>query len=199
MYSQRDEEQHILEILDGVTGRFLDIGAWNPEVFSNTRALFECGWSGVVVEPSPGPVHILAQFYSGKPVEVIAGAVTVEGGPIRLMLTDDAVTAEAESGNAARWKESGGYYGIVTVQSIALRDFFARWGGDFEMVSIDTEGTSVDLFAEMITIGPRPRCVVVEHDNRFVELSGHAQRGGYRMVYENGENRVYEWTGKREK
>ena len=56
MYSQRDEEKYILEAFDGKTdGRFLDIGAWHPTVFSNTRALIEMGWSGVMIEPSPGP------------------------------------------------------------------------------------------------------------------------------------------------
>lgn len=35
--------------------RFLDIGAWHPTIFSNTRALIELGWSGVIIEPSPGP------------------------------------------------------------------------------------------------------------------------------------------------
>ena len=37
------------------TGTFLDIGAWHPTIFSNTRALIERGWSGVIIEPSPGP------------------------------------------------------------------------------------------------------------------------------------------------
>jgi hypothetical protein len=63
-YSQQDEERFILgafadypRILTEDTGapRFLDIGAWHPTIFSNTRALFEMGWSGVIIEPSPGP------------------------------------------------------------------------------------------------------------------------------------------------
>ena len=33
--------------------QFLEIGAYHPEEFSNTRALVELGWGGVYVEPSP--------------------------------------------------------------------------------------------------------------------------------------------------
>lgn len=54
-YSQYEEEQHILKALGGRVGTFMDIGAYHPMTFSNTRALFERGWSGVMVEPSPGP------------------------------------------------------------------------------------------------------------------------------------------------
>lgn len=198
MHSQNEEEKYILEICEGVTARFLDIGAWNAETFSNTRALFELGWGGILIEPSPGPVKELAKAYRNfERVQVIATAITVEGGPLTLAVTDDAVTGAADGPTVTKWWQSGGYYGKITVPSLSMRSFFEKWGGEFEMISIDTEGSSVDLFAEMIQIGPRPRCVVVEHDSRFVELSAWAQKGNYQMVYENGENRVYQWTGKR--
>ena len=54
-YSQYGEDRAIVELFGDHVGRFLDIGAWHPTVFSNTRALFERGWSGVMVEPSPCP------------------------------------------------------------------------------------------------------------------------------------------------
>ena len=54
-YSQYDEQQYILAALEGEPGRFLDIGGYHPTDKSNTRALVELGWSGVIIEPSPGP------------------------------------------------------------------------------------------------------------------------------------------------
>ena len=56
-YSQFEEQDHILRTFAGLDspGRFLDIGSWDPITFSNTRALVEMGWSGVMIEPSPGP------------------------------------------------------------------------------------------------------------------------------------------------
>ena len=54
MYSQNNEEEIILQFFKGsATGTFLDIGAYNPFKFSNTRALYEKGFKGVFVEPSP--------------------------------------------------------------------------------------------------------------------------------------------------
>ena len=67
-YSQFQEQPAILEAFgyragdDGVVAtdevltntRFLDIGAWHPTDKSNSRALIELGWSGVLFEPTPG-------------------------------------------------------------------------------------------------------------------------------------------------
>lgn len=52
-YSQNNEEEFLVKLFAGFTGRFLDIGAYDGVDMSNTRRLLELGWSGVLVEPSP--------------------------------------------------------------------------------------------------------------------------------------------------
>jgi hypothetical protein len=128
---------------------------------------------------------------------VIAAAVSVHGGLVELEVTDDAVS-QPPGERLEPWRSTGGFYGRLTVPSLSVVDLFGQFGGNFQMISIDTEGTSVDIFAAMIGIGPRPRCVVVEHDSRFVELSQYAAKGNYQMILENGNNRVYRWTGRDE-
>ena len=198
MYSQYFEETFILKTLrDEPAGRFLDIGCWNAKVFSNTRALFELGWGGILIEPSPGPVQALVREYGNcERVKVIAAAVAVEAGLIELAVTDDAVSQPVhDSQRIDAWRAAAGFYGNLTVPALSVHDVFRQYGGDFGMVSIDTEGTSVSIFAEMCRLGPRPRCVVVEHDSRFVECSQIAEAANYALVHENGTNRVYRWTG----
>jgi hypothetical protein len=61
-YSQYEEQTWILKAVGGLPSneaKFLDIGAWNPTTFSNTRALYELGWQGVLIEPAPGPVIVI--------------------------------------------------------------------------------------------------------------------------------------------
>ena len=204
MYSQYLEEESILGIVDVEFGRepqrFLDIGSWHPTDKSNTRALYELGWGGIVIEPSPGPVQNLIREYGGKDsrVQVIAAAITPdERKLIQLEVTDDAVTQPVESFNEA-WRDCG-YYGRLTVPCISVRSLFEMFGGDFEMVSIDTEGSSGAVFKAMLDAGPRPRCVVVEHDGAIVEISDHAQANHYQTVHLNGTNIVFRWTGGRER
>ena len=64
MYSQNDEEKIILDLLkDQPVGRLLDIGAFDGKTFSNSLALFEKGWSGVVVEPNPESLVALIKLH----------------------------------------------------------------------------------------------------------------------------------------
>lgn len=203
MNSQYGEEQHVLEItsgLDPATSRVLDVGAWDPVAMSNSRKLIESGWGGILVEPSPVPLkNLMLAYADNERVVVVGGAVTVTGGLLALRMTDDALSAPAvDAEHFKKWGASGGYYGRMIVNAIALKDLFAQLGGDFEMVSFDTEGGSLDLFREMCNLGPRPRCVVVEHDERYVELAQIAEAANYQQVHLNGTNVVLRWTGKRE-
>src|SRR5687768_7977670 len=51
-YSQHGEQHIILDYFGNDGGILLDIGANDGITFSNSRALLECGWYGVLVEPS---------------------------------------------------------------------------------------------------------------------------------------------------
>ncbi len=195
-YTQRDEQRYILEACkDAPRRRLLDIGAWHPTDKSNSRALIEQGWDAVLIEPSPGPVRSLVQGYKdwnspvegGQKIIVLCAAVGLEAGIVTLQITDDAVSTAHVTD---QWRESGGYLGAMTISVVTLKQIF-DWYGDFDFVSIDTEGTSVDLFKQLLSFEMFPRCIVVEHDSRFVELSQAAQARGYSMVYESEENRVY--------
>lgn len=200
-YSQTGEQAAILGAIDQPVNedphaprRFLDIGAWHATDKSNTRALFELGWHGIVVEPSPGPLKELVKEYGlSDRVAVIGAAITVNGGTVQLQVTDDAVSCRPGSAGALTWAKTGGFYGRLWCPSISMADLFNQYGGNFEVVSIDTEGTSVDLFIEMLRIGVRPRVVVLEHDNRIVEVAGYAQKCNYSQVLLNGNNIVYRW------
>jgi len=202
-YSQGGEQQAILQIVDDwklepPAARFLDIGAWNPFTFSHSRVLFERGWGGVVVEPSPTPLLALLDAYGAEDrVDVIGAAIGSDSKLIRFHVSDDAVsTSEPES--FTRWSQDAKFRGAMLVPQIGLAELLNQIGGNFEVVSIDTEGTSANLFFELLRIGPRPRCVVVEHDGRTVEVATHAQEQGYQVKLITPENVVFEWTGRRE-
>lgn len=199
MYSQYGEDDYVLEIVKDCTStKLLEIGAWHPTDKSNSRALIERGWSAVLIEPSPGPMLNLLNEYAGNErVRLIQAAVGVEGGLLDLMVTDDAVST-ADREQYKEWAKITQFRGALTVPCISVADLFTKVLGDgYEFVSIDAEGMSVPIFGEMCRLGPRPRAVVVEHDSRFVEVSQIAEAANYRLVHENGTNRVYEWTGPR--
>ncbi len=178
--------------------RLIEIGAWDAIDKSNSRALIELGWSGLLVEPSPGPLKNLVREYSGcDRVQILSAAVTVEGGYLDLEITDDAVS-QPTGPRIEEWRQNGGFYGRLTVPAIKAADLFERFGAGVEFVSFDVEGSSVDLFKAMCDLGPRPRVVVLEHDSRYVEVAQIAEAANYQQVHLNGTNVILRWTGERE-
>ena len=190
-YSQFGEQAAILAALTQFkTGRWLDIGAWHPCEFSNTRALYELGWHGVAIEPSPGPMLNLLDAYGDDPnVKLIQAAVGLEPGFVELHVTDDAVSTGSEA-EYERWKGTAKFRGRLTVPVLTLEEIANRFGG-FQMWSIDAEGISADLFLRMLKLGLFPTCVVVEHDNRLVQLAEAATREHYRLTFSNATNGVF--------
>jgi FkbM family methyltransferase len=211
MYSQENEETYILAAAEraeakGLPRRFLDIGSYNPTYLSNTRALYERGWGGICIEPSPGPVKALVQEYGNSDrVIVIAAAMGLNRGLLEMRVSDDALSSGelGETGHVAAWGKNGGYYGTLYVPVLTLDDFIYRFRGDFSFVNIDIEGPSVDLFIAMMKLGWHPHCVCVEfieergtedtpsHYNRMPEI-GMAAAPWYNIVYLNQVNAVME-------
>jgi FkbM family methyltransferase len=191
-YSQGEEQQHILAHA-GSSGRFLDVGAWNAEKLSNTRALYELpwkGWAGVLVEPSPEPFAGLLRAYKDDPrIVLVCAAVGAEPGMAKFHASSDALTTSVEE-NFEKWKTTGGFYGTFHSPVVTI-EYLAQLFGTFDFVSIDTEGTSVDIFRSLIRSSMRPKCICVEHDNRNVECLTLAKERGYREVYFSGENQVF--------
>lgn len=173
-----------------INGRFLDIGAWHPTEFSNTRALFELGWSGVMIEPSPGPMLNLLNEYGQfqERITLIQAAVSTEGGVLDMMVTDDAVSTSSMA-EYAKWLDVTKFRGRLLVPSVTVADIGQRFGG-FDFVNIDAEGQSADIFLEFLRLGMYPPCICVEHDSRTTELLAAATPKGYQVVLGNATNLV---------
>ncbi len=191
MYSQNDEERYILDACGNIErGKILDIGAWDPKIFSNSRALIERGWDALLIEPSPRPLEALLREYGEKPnVQIVAACVGPEEALVSMQISADAVSTTTDS-VSAQWSKAGAYYGRMWVPQITLQRIFNQFGG-FDFVNIDAEGMSAELFIELMNTEMLPRCVCVEHDSRLVEVGSAAARRGYAQIYVSQENAVY--------
>ena len=200
--------------------RFLDVGSWDPITFSNTRALFELGWSGVMIEPAPGPMLELLRCCTKCALGVderpherygernaraceVCGAERY-GNCDRLTIIQAAaglepgfmrmsVTDDALSTNDAASYEKWKEVGGFygnIVVPVITMEQIAAQFGGFSFVNLDVEGQSAELFLRMMTLGILPTCVCVEHDNRLVEIQNAATRQHYNVTYSNATNVV---------
>ncbi len=191
-YSQHDEESHILRIVGDQPGRFLDIGAYNPTRFSNTRRLFELGWSGVMVEPAPGPfLDLLIEYGNCPRIQLACAAVGLTRGLVKFH-NSEAGTATSNEPHYQKWRDTTKYEGEFYAAGITMADLIGQFGKDFDFINIDVEGGSAQLFIEALLYPRmRPKCWCVEHDGRQEEITKLAIRHGYCREHLNGENVIF--------
>lgn len=193
-YSQNDEEKYILEAVKDRAGVFLDIGAYNGVTFSNTRALVHRGWSGIFVEPSLKGFSCLLDVYGNDQsrfgiVQVLMGT---KRGLVPFWNSLDAVST-SDKKHYDLWKEVAGFSPACYLPQITWADLFDKFIvlQAADVVSIDTEGTSADLFLDFPFELCHPKVFCVEHDQRKDELEAFAKTKGYSLVYTSNENMVF--------
>lgn len=189
VYSQNNEQDIILEYFAGRTGNFIDIGAFNAFQFSNTRALYEAGWSGVMVEPVAKLADGIREVYQDEPrIEVLQLAVGLSNEPLTLHVCDDAVsTTNVEWRDT--WAGAGVQYRTETVPQTHIVDFLDRYGRDCDFISIDTEKTNIELFRAIPDwFFNQVSMLCIEHDGLEKEVEARMQPFGFKRVLFNAEN-----------
>jgi FkbM family methyltransferase len=191
-YSQNGVQPVVLEIFGHQPGRFLDIGANDGLLYSNTLALVERGWSGVLVEPSPWVFSALRARHGSNPrLVLVHAAVAVSYGLTRFWdsANRDGLSTTERANRDAREHEAD-FGAPFLVATVPVFELLSRLPGPLDFISIDTEGTSVDLLREFPLDTLRPRAVCVEHDGRVQECCEFAAAHGYRLALRTPENLV---------
>lgn len=212
-YSQNGEDEWVLAELERSrehwlkhwpeyppTKLVLEIGAYHPTVLSNSRLLIENGWKALLIEASPYCAANLIDEYGKNPnVQIINAAVAVAGATHRLIKMK--LTRDATSTAGDPWPGTT-YNGEAWVPMITVEEMLMQFGPNFDVVSIDAEGTSVELAVDYIKrVWPRPKLLIVEHATkcqcgaeatRIVEFFAQVQEFGYHIARINGENLILE-------
>jgi FkbM family methyltransferase len=186
MYSQNDEEKTIGDLFGGHIGKFIDIGAFDGVQFSNTRALAEKGWGGVLVEPSPSSFPALEKAYAGNLlVTTVNAALSSDIGGVKFYDNGCISTTSKKF----RDEYPNEKFEEITVPTITWGALFGRFGLDFDFVNIDTEGTNLDVLKLFPFNRVKPRCICIEHERvRVKEILDVFKMNGYREHNRTGEN-----------
>lgn len=189
VFSQQSEQDAILASVAEV-GKFLDIGAYHATDLSNVRALYERGWSGVLVEPSPGPARSLVEAYGNdERISVVCAAVAAEMGLVRMWASNGPYSTMRWEQHD-QWVNEAGFVGQFWVPTVTI-EFLINQFGPFNFVNIDTEGTSVDILHRLLQTPMDPKCICCEHDGQIIQCVKIAEAKGYHVVDENGCNIIF--------
>lgn len=144
MYSQNNEEETILHYFsDKPPGTFLDIGAYHPVKLSNTRALFERGFKGVYVEPSPS-LHqaFLDEIKDDPGMQLITDCVGDREAVVDFYDSGNWAVSSTDLSWMPKWEGIGVTYTSIKVNMITAPMLLEKCiHKKFDFVSLDTEGT----------------------------------------------------------
>ena len=193
MYSQNNEEQVILDVFGKATGgKFLDIGAFDPKRLSNTRALYELGWSGVFVEPSPDQFNLFVEEYDGDPnISLCNKAIAPTAGEMTFYISPNDALSTLSTEHLKKWNTVK--FETSTVSTITVDMLFDEYGYDFDFIDLDVEGSNWELL-QLIPFDklPRLRLICVEYDYNYDAVVSHMTSFGFKLISRNGENVIME-------
>lgn len=203
-YSQFGEEKFIFDFFSQYPPKhhtFCDVGAYDGVEFSNTRALFEAGWTGVLVEPLPKRAEILVKNYAGSGCVVLNAAVgdaDKRGKMTKMFVPQDGhhdYAATCIPGEKERSNWAGlSWFAIDGVPMVTLREVLSRLGRPVDFLSVDCEGMDIEVLesAGFTKESSLPALIMSEHnDNRngaLQELGRVLAPLGYSKVFDNGLN-----------
>lgn len=194
MYSQNDEQAVILDYFrNRMPGRFLDIGANDGRLFSNSLALIERGWSGVMVEPSPRPFSELMDNHGGNERLRLVNAAVDIGAEWKAFYASDAnpdhgdMVGSLNLEHVEKWSTVATYR-KYELRTVSVAELLRQFGSNFNFITLDVEGNSAELFFELVRCGASADCWCVEHDEQTDQIMQVAATLGLRQLAWNQEN-----------
>jgi FkbM family methyltransferase len=197
-FSQNLEEQYILDYFKDKTGTFLSIGENDGETFSNVRALALNGWKGIMIDPSPKAVDRLKALYKGhKGMYIYGYAISDHNGKAILQESANLVSAnDVGLVSTFHQHEKERFSKTVKYESIEVKTYtwktaLNRWKyKTFDMISIDVEGSEMDILPEMDLTDTRLICI--EWNSKpELKLQYEKYLTDFRLIYTSGENLIY--------
>lgn len=198
-YSQNKEQDVILEYFHDFKGCFIDIGANDGSTFSNTRALAELGWDGVLVEPSPKAFKKLKKLYQTIPGEFYLfdvalgtsdGKVTFyESG--NLVGPDDVALVSSLLETETKRFDKVTSYSKIEVKCFTWNTFVKRLQiPHFDFISIDIEGLEIDVLRQIDLSKTKMVCIETNGDMlKKLELTKILP--DFKIIYTSGENLIF--------
>lgn len=191
MYSQNNEEKVILSYFEGSnSGRFLDIGAADGVALSNTRALREKGWSGVLVEPNPHSFVGLMANYPEDDCSLVNVAVAPEGGLQKFHLTPDMVSTMDENHRKLWGKTVSFREAFVNILSVA--ELLKAFPGPYDFINIDVEGMNYEILVQLPLASLQCQLLCIEFGSQYEFITAMLEGKGWKRIHENAENYIYQ-------
>ena len=190
-FSQNSEDLFIMDYFsDKPIGKFIDIGAYHVERFSNTRALYLAGWGGILVEPAPSNFNAIFDHYKEEErVTVLNVAIGETTGEIDFYESGGDAVSTSEIEHMQKWGAAGVKYTKLKVPQLSVEAFMNLYAKDANFLSIDTEATNIIVFRNIPDwVFEQISLLCIEHDQHQMEIEEKLSQFNFTTLYVNAEN-----------
>src|SRR5476649_2827490 len=197
-YAQNHEDVLLWRALKDIDGgRYIDVGANDPELHSVTKAFYDRGWSGINIEPMPS---YRDAFLQQRPRDInlnlAAGAADGEITLFDIPAVNGWASTDQAVADAHRAHGHDVVEHRVPLRTLAgiCRDHVR---GEVHFLKIDVEGFEGDVLRGMDFAACRPWIVVVEaimpnsRDSNHQLWEALLTQHAYQFVWFDGLNRYY--------
>jgi FkbM family methyltransferase len=197
-YSQNNEQDIILHYFSNQSGVFLDIGANDGVTLSNTYALQQLNWAGVLVEPSEKAFN---RIYRNERVCTFNVAIGQHDGTCsfyemgnHLNRGDVSLLSTIKKSETNRWKRHRVQFKerITEVWTIATLLQASKYKV-FDFISIDAEGMDFEILEQINLQGTAMVCI--EHNGNkdlFRMIKDYCNAAGLtKCLLTNSENVIW--------
>jgi FkbM family methyltransferase len=182
---------------------FVDVGAFDGIGFSNTRALFERGWTGICVEPVSKNFEKLELLYRGTPVRTVRAAASDADGEAEMMVATipgheywGSDVSSLEPSTCSSWSEYAWTTEVVPTRRLdSILE--AERIKQVDFLSVDVEGHERAVLDGLDLDRYRPKVIAIEAGTPELRqlVLDRTSAHGYRLWRERGADLVLVRTG----
>ena len=183
-----DETRLVREFFGGATGYFVDVGANDPEIGSQSWHLEQAGWTGILVEPQPDLAARLTQARKAKVFAVACSAPANAGKSMPLYLAGPLSSLSENLMDATRTAEAAVAVPVRTLDQVLTE---AAAPAPIDFLSIDVEGHAREVLQGVDLARWRPRLILVEDHVMNLRLHRHLRSRDYQWIRRTGLNSWY--------
>lgn len=190
-YSQSGEDI----IIDGLLGNkkigfYIEVGAYDPERFSNTNRFYQRGWKGITIEPNVVR-HKKFLYSRSRDVNLNIGISNKSSVLTYYDFIPDTVSTFSESDVENNLKLGYVLKSKCSVKTQKLSEVIKKYshGEVVDFFSIDTEGFDLEVLKSNNWNKCRPKVVCVE--KRGTEVDNYLVKLGYTMHSDTEVNSIY--------
>lgn len=168
-------------------GYFVEVGAFHPELLSQSKRLEDLGWSGIMIEACEEHAVRCRNNRTSKVIQVACGSPSQHGTTMKLAKLGGISTIRAD-----RFENDRRYGEYETVNVVTLNSVLETESlNSIDFISIDVEGAEMDVLAGFDIDRWKPPLVLIEDHIENDDIHNLMKHHGYRRVRRTGDNSWY--------